>query len=60
MPPRQITVYFAGDDPESALEGLPWDEPEGARQYALDNGHDHVYSVHAHLDVRSIEEVIRP
>lgn len=45
-----FVLYFIGDSPEDALEGLPFDEADGADMARLEHGYAHLYSVDVSID----------
>lgn len=54
-----LTVYYPGDTPEDALEGMPFDAFESADEFRSDNGLAHVFSVSAVIDPNTIAVVTR-
>ncbi|MCB1255848.1 MAG: hypothetical protein KDB26_01995 [Microthrixaceae bacterium] len=50
-----FVLYFIGDSPEDALEGLPFDEADGADMARLEQGYAHMYSVAVPIDSRQME-----
>ena len=52
-----ITIYFVGATPGTALEGLAFDSEDSAGDYAQDNPGTKVYSVQAIVHPDTIEEV---
>lgn len=52
-----ITLYFVGETPERALEGIAFDGIESAESYQRDNPGTNVYGVQAIIHPETIEKV---
>ncbi len=50
-----VTLYYPGDEPKGALEGMPYDDWNGAEEFRKDNGLEHVFSVTAVIDTSTVE-----
>lgn len=48
------TVYLVGNDEESAADGPLFDDVQLAEEYRRENGHSHVYSASAYVDLRTL------